>query len=435
MIEFMTVITEFVNATLNLYLIYHFFSCFYKKKYGTAFTLIMFLASDILFTFSLLFLKGSIIMYIPAVITAIMIAVLYECTMLQKVIYTAIIFGIIGAIEMIVALILTTAFSLSFEAGKQGVLYIVGMILSKFVVFLIILFIRLKNHSPLVNQYKRNFFGTFLFPLSTFIVMVLQHRIFLSFPSQSQYMYYAVLIAYTLLFLANIIVFDFIDSLYKNTIDESKFAAAEEIIANQTIQYQALIDHNRDIIKLQHDNKNFCIGLISDLEKGNIKASIDKLKRVNDVYLDKSLFYGNIIYSLLEIKRQAANAKNIDISFENQNLDQITIPSTDLAIIIGNALDNAIEECERINSTEKKHINLMVSLKNDTVIIIINNPVSENIDVSSLATKKSDLDHHGFGVISMRQVAAKYNGEVVFSCEGGTFTASIIMNNISSRNE
>lgn len=435
MIEFMTVITEFVNATLNLYLIYHFFSCFYKKKYGTAFTLIMFLASDILFTFSLLFLKGSIIMYIPAVITAIMIAVLYECTMLQKVIYTAIIFGIIGAIEMIVALILTTAFSLSFDGAKEGLLYIIGMLLSKFIVFLIILFIRLKNHSPLVNQYKRNFFGTFLFPLSTFIVMVLHHRIFLSFPSQSQYMYYAVLIAYTLLFLANIIVFDFIDSLYKNTIDESKFAAAEEIIANQTIQYQALIDHNRDIIKLQHDNKNFCIGLISDLEKGNIKASIDKLKRVNDVYLDKSLFYGNIIYSLLEIKRQAANAKNIDISFENQNLDQITIPSTDLAIIIGNALDNAIEECERINSTEKKHINLMVSLKNDTVIIIIKNPVSENIDVSSLATKKSDLDHHGFGVISMRQVAAKYNGEVVFSCEGGTFTASIIMNNISSRNE
>lgn len=435
MIEFMTVITEFVNATLNLYLIYHFFSCFYKKKYGTAFALIMFLTADVIFTLSLLFLKGNIIMYIPAVITALMIAVLYDCTMLQRVIYTAIIFGIIGAIEMIVALVMTTALSLDFDGAKEGLLYIIGMLLSKFIVFLIILFIRLKKHSPLVNQYKKNYFGTFLFPLSTFIIMTLQHRIFLSLPDQNQYMYYAVLIAYTLLFLANIIVFDFIDSLYNNTIAESKVAVTEELIANQTIQYQALIDHNRDIIKLQHDNKNFCIGLISDLEKGNIEASIDKLKRVNDVYLDKSIFYGNIIYSLLEIKRKTANAKNIDISFENHNLDRIVVPSTDLAIIIGNALDNAIEECERIGGTEKKHINLMVSLKNNTVIIIVKNPVLKNVDVSSLATKKADSDHHGFGIISMKQVAAKYNGYIVFRCEDGIFTASIFMNNISSRNE
>lgn len=435
MIEPVTVITEFVNATLHLYLIYHFFSCFYKRKYGTAFTFIMFLIADILFTFSLLFLKGNIIMYIPAVITAMMIALLYECTVLQKVIYTVIIFGIISVIEMIVALIMTTALSLSFDGAKQGILYITGMLLSKFIVFLIVLFIRLKKHSPLVNQYKKNYFGTFLFPLSTFIIMILQHRIFISFPNQNQYIYYAVLIAYTLLFLANIIVFDFIDSLYKNTIAESKFVAAEELIANQTIQYQALIDHNRDIIKLEHDNKNFCIGLISDLEKGNIKFAIDKLKNANDVYLDKSYFYGNIVYSLVEIKRQATSAQNINISFENHNLDRITVPSTDLSIIIGNALDNAIEECERINSTETKHINLIVSLKNDTVIIIVKNPVSENIDVSSLITKKTDSDHHGFGIISMKQIAAKYNGEVVFDCEDGTFAASIIMNNPPAINE
>ena len=229
------------------------------------------------------------------------------------------------------------------------------------------------------------------------------------------------------------IVFDYIDSIYLHAVDKEKIAVANEIITQQTIQYNNLIKHNEDIMKIQHDNKNFNIGLISDLEEGKVSSVIDSLKNANNAYLNKSTYYGNIVYSILDIKRQEAQDRNIDISFEDHNLNQIVIPSTDLAIIIGNALDNAIEECKRIPDTGKKQISMLVSQQNDTIVIIIKNPAADDVNISSLTSKKADSEHHGFGIISMKQVASKYNGEVVFEYENGIFTVSIIMNNISPK--
>lgn len=429
MIEPMNVITEFVNATLNLYVSLFFFSSFWKRKFGARNTILIFFAADAIFTCSLLFFKGNAILYIPMMLATVMVAIPFESKLLHKFIFSIINLMIMGFVEMIVAIVLTSAFSMDFNGAKQGILYIVGILLSKFVAFIITLFIRLRKHKPLLKQFKKNYFGILLFPLSTLVIMILQHYIFLNSPNQGKYTYYAVLIAYSLLFFANIIVFDFIDALYRNTVNESKVAAANELIASQTEQYHTIIDHNKDIQKIQHDNKNFCIGLISDLKEGRIDEALSKLQDAYNIYTDDTPMSGSIVYTLINLKRKATSGNNIEINFENHNLPKIVIPSTDLAILLGNALDNAIEECERIDTAEVKTIDLFLSLKNDTVIIIIKNPTAENIDVSTLTTKKLSKKEHGFGIISMKQIAAKYGGDVIFSCENKIFTTSIILNN------
>lgn len=303
------------------------------------------------------------------------------------------------------------------------------MLISKFVEFLIVLSIRLKKHSPLLRHLKKNIWGILLFPLSTLIVVTLQHEILLQSPDQDIFTAYAVLISYTLLILANIIVFDFIDSLYKNTINESRIVAANEMISSQTVQYQELIDHNKEIMKIQHDNKNFYIGLISELKEGKTDDVIAQLTEKYRIYNTELQNNGNIVFALVNSKKQSVEEKNIEISAEYYGLQKISILPTDLAILLGNALDNAIEACECIQDSNLKTIDLSITLKNDNIVIIIKNPTSENIPTTDLSTNKKDSRLHGYGIISMKQIAAKYNGEVFFSCEDKIFTISIILNN------
>ena len=90
--------------------------------------------------------------------------------------------------------------------------------------------------------------------------------------------------------------------------------------------------------------------------------------------------------------------------------------------------DNAIEASSACGGACRE-IRLLVALKNKTIVIQMKNPVTESVNVERLATNKKEPIYHGFGVISMRQLAAKYGGEVVFSCEKGIFTTSIVINN------
>ena len=53
----------------------------------------------------------------------------------------------------------------------------------------------------------------------------------------------------------------------------------------------------------------------------------------------------------------------------------------------------------------------------------------ENIDVSNLKTSKEDTSLHGYGILNMKAVAEKYNGEVVFECLDKVFKTIIAVDN------
>ena len=229
------------------------------------------------------------------------------------------------------------------------------------------------------------------------------------------------------------VINNYIDSLYKNTINEGRIMAANEMIANQTTQYQALINHNKEIMKIQHDNKNFYIGLISELKDGKTDDVIAQLTEKYHIYNTELQNNGNIVFTLVNSKKQYIAEKNIKISAEYYGLQNISILPTDLAILLGNALDNAIESCELCQDEEQKTIDLLITLKNENIVIIIKNPTVTDIDVAELSTNKKDLRFHGYGIISMKQIASKYNGDVFLSCENRIFTTSIILNNSTTK--
>lgn len=425
------VIVEIVNIVLNLIIEFMFFSSLWNKKYNKLITIATFTVISFLFLMVKLFFNAMLASYISMFALTLMLTFLFESKFLHKLIYTAILHSIMAIIEMMVAMVITTVFSLDFLAGKEGVLYISGIILSKFVLFLTVILIRLKKQSVLLENYKKSYFGVFLFPLASLIIILLQHKIFSDNPHQSITIQYFVLLGYTILILSNILVFDFIDTIYTKTVAESKLSIANELINSQAKQYQTLLENNEKIIKLRHDHKNFCVGIMSELKAGNVENAIAILDKEYNLSKNESLLYGNVVTSIINIKQQAASENNISLLCDYVDASKINIKPTDLAILLGNALDNAIDACKLIPETEKKYIETDISVKNDTVYIMIKNPTCGKVDVNNLtSTKAADPSRHGFGIASMKQIAEKYCGEVLFSLEDDIFNTVIMLKNL-----
>ena len=210
---------------------------------------------------------------------------------------------------------------------------------------------------------------------------------------------------------------------------ETKITAANELIAKQIHQYETVLEHHSEIVKMRHDQKNFCIGVLAELKAGNVESVTKKLEEEYANLNSMMEKPNDIVHTLVAIKNEIAVAHGICIDFEYRDLGQLVIPAIDLAVILGNALDNAIEATANVSDHTRRTIHLLTAVKNKSIVITIKNPVDKKLDVENLRTTKEKSAMHGYGIISMKQIAEKYNGEVTFLCSDTEFTTSIFLSN------
>lgn len=426
---FLDIVTEFINVFLNLFLAYWMFDCFWNRKYQTHKNVLWLIAASCICMPFFLFFKGSFLQYLVLLVMTFSVAFLYEAKPLSG-FFGAVLFSAFGAIiEMIVAFAMSLIFHVELASIKEGILFVTGMLFSKFVLFAVIIFLRFKRKAAMLQMVRKNGYTVLLFPLATLSIILLQHGIFVYYPIDGVAVVAFVLVCYTLLIIANVLVFEFIDALYKNTLYEAKISAANELIAHQVNQYEAMIEHHSEVAKMRHDQKNFCIGILSELKAGNIEAVVNRIEAENE-FLNKATNKPNdLIRTLVSIKNEAATAQNVHIEFEYRSQEQILIPAIDLAVILGNALDNAIEATANLSDHTLRRIYLVATIKNKSIVITIKNPVEKMIDVENLRSTKEEAAIHGYGIISMRQIAEKYDGEVTFLCSDTVFTTSVVLRN------
>lgn len=136
---------------------------------------------------------------------------------------------------------------------------------------------------------------------------------------------------------------------------------------------------------------------------------------VDIILIEKSLFCFNRGIKLTCM----ADCKNMDF-----------INESDLYVLFGNALDNAIEAVEKVDDQEKKFIDLNVYSHNNLISISINNYYSDEIELDKEGmplTSKRDKNYHGFGMKSIKLIAKKYGGDVSIVTSNNIFNLNIII--------
>ncbi len=211
-----------------------------------------------------------------------------------------------------------------------------------------------------------------------------------------------------------------------NRIIKNKAENYEKLITAQYDYYTQLSRSYLEIRRFKHDYKNMQIGLKKLLSDNKTKEALAMLATMDEQPDNHIRFNtGNsIVDALLSDKLKAAEENHIVIVFEG-TVPVNAVENVDLCVIFGNALDNAMEACEKIHSPSEIHI--LSKCSGSFALIEISNPVSEKVEIHNILpeTTKPDSDIHGFGLYSIQQVIKKYDGTIKCECDDSVFRLSI----------
>lgn len=192
---------------------------------------------------------------------------------------------------------------------------------------------------------------------------------------------------------------------------------------------------NAQVRKVQHDLRNTLTvihGLAKESPEGSaLSTYIANLS--NDIEaLERPVHSGDPVADVLI----AAKYRDLldtapETRFDADGLvlpDSIEISSYELGIILGNALDNAIEAVKTQDNGER-FISLKSISHDDLLALYIENSFSNtalhrNTDGLPVSTKTSG---HGIGLANIRDIAQKHGGTVDWRTKNGTFRLAVIL--------
>lgn len=199
---------------------------------------------------------------------------------------------------------------------------------------------------------------------------------------------------------------------------------------------------------MRHDIKNQMalvmqlVGQVKDKEdiSAEWSAYLWELNRSID-RLELRFRTGNAVAdAILNMKFYEAKSKMEDIKIETDNLifsKDLKIQSYDLAVILCNALDNAIEACEKLPCGLERFIRIASFQKGKIFFLEFENSFSGQIrqekGAEFPATEKEHKELHGIGFYNMKSSVQKYYGALDWEAEGEVFRLTIMMENKEAR--
>ena len=192
---------------------------------------------------------------------------------------------------------------------------------------------------------------------------------------------------------------------------------------------------------MRHDMKN-TISVIMQLAAGKeegLQAYLEELSRTMD-RLEFRFKTGNtVVDTLLNMKYHEITGTVPDLRMEVEGLqfpEKLFIQSYDIGIVLGNALDNAMEACRKLKAKEpgaEAFIRVSSFQKRELFFLKVENSFDgwlvRRRQEEFPVTDKADRENHGIGLINIRSTAEKYQGTMDFKVNGRVFILSVMMKN------
>lgn len=202
-------------------------------------------------------------------------------------------------------------------------------------------------------------------------------------------------------------------------------------LAMQNLQYENLQEKIADARRAKHDVRHH----ISLMQEYVRNKEYDKLEKYLNSY-QQSLPDDTLI-SFCENKAVnavmlyfAQAAKNADIDYDVKAVipEKIAIDETDLSVLFGNLIENAIDAC-KAESSDNKKIVIRAMTDEYTLCLGIENTFTGTIkkDLSGVLFSSKHIGY-GIGVESVKSIAEKYGGAYRSEVKDGMFISSVLLN-------
>ncbi len=284
-----------------------------------------------------------------------------------------------------------------------------GMIAVRIVCFIAVLlfssFKNLKSGSLIPKIY---WVSLFVVPVGTVVLL------FPSLSGEAIPKYLAVVNVVSVL-LINVLTFYLYDTILKlaeEKLDQRLRAQQNKYYENQLSLMKEALSNTKMI---QHDLKNKLSPIYSLALNGETDQLIESLGELTTfcaIEKEYASSGNSAIDSIINFKLQQVKKDDIQVACDIFIPSELTISSFDIAIILGNLIDNALTGVKTIESD--RWIDLKIKYSKGRLIITISNSFDGVILKSKniILTRKPDKENHGLGLKSIERVIGNYNGAV-----------------------
>ncbi|WP_411681374.1 sensor histidine kinase [Clostridium thailandense] len=185
----------------------------------------------------------------------------------------------------------------------------------------------------------------------------------------------------------------------------------------QKKQYKAIAENIEKTRKARHDLRHHLILVRRYIEadkKAELLKYLEEQHQSIPVDVEKTICENTAVNVLVCYYIGLAKEKGIRTDFKISIPTDIGILDSDLSIIFGNCIENALEACERMKSGEK-FIRVRAGMKMGELVIVIGNGFDGHVlyDNEQFFSIKRN-GNRGIGISSVRAVAEKYGGNSEF---------------------
>lgn len=423
-------IVDYMTGLLESYFIFLLFGTFLKRR--DSLNTIIYIAGIVVLTcivdISNAFLPITLLNLSAITAAQFIISFLYTGKIKTRIAVIFLNLVISVTTEIFVLLMLSLIFSESVSVMISNNTYrLIGIIISKILCYAAIKYITLK-YSKKRNVTESNYW--ILFAVMFCIISITMYTFCKMLQRNSDEYVRNIAVISSCGSCAGVIIVMY---LYENMIKQQTLLrereSYEKNLTDELKHYKEIIITQNEIKAIKHDLNNHLISIKAQISTGQYDETIKYIdKLLDDLKVTTFINTGNtVLDAIITAKKNAAEANGIIFKYDLCIPEKLQILPEDECVIFGNALDNAIEACDKVK--ENKHIDLFLKYENNSLTCRISNSAIK-CEPPFFLTSKKDKKQHGLGIENMDRSLSKYNSITKITHSEDEYTLHFILMNV-----
>lgn len=353
--------------------------------------------------------KPSYIMLLVSVLVVLLVAFNYEGPLVKRFVFAI----VYNSVWMLMEFIVVFAFMvMGMDYAEQELL---GSLFSKLLLLLLVKALKHFFCNEKIQELPHSYnMGLLLIPLGSMFVVYTSFVMSADHP-KALYTFWS-FISFLIMLIINILIF----TIYLKLSEDLELRQKNVVYKQEIDLYNKHIEEKQNSMlefrKARHDLKNQLIYLLQLSENGEYIELQQFLEKLIEKAPFDSLTIAKtenlIVDALINYKYTIARRFGIEFTVKLEIPMQLPFDSADLCIILGNALDNALE-ANRESKIEKRYIKLKMRMDRYNLVITVENSFDGHINRDrngKILTGKTDRMNHGIGLDSIQKSVDKYCG-------------------------
>lgn len=357
---------------------------------------------------------------INLILVIILFAVTYVNSIWAKTIIAIISYALLYAVDYLYVVLIFKVLNADYNSWLTNPsVYVIAMLSSKFTAYMLSYIVKICFKNKKISTFeKKYFYLSALFPIFSFITLVILLNITFYYNITS----YTIAIDVFGIILANIFILTIFDKLSLERELEQEKIILEQQLKTETGNVETVKNMFSQQRKLTHDFSNHIHTIHDMAQREQAQTVVDYTENLLSTVSHRAMVIdtNNItVDAIINQKYMKGQQLGIAMSFEINDLSKLPISNNDIVIILGNALDNAIEAATK---TDDKSVKIKILRdKTETFISVVNSSLPVTVKDKTYVVQKDRTAYHGFGLNNIRTTLSKYKHIFAIDYRKGKF--------------